>query len=105
MADISPKMEEVQNYFVSTINQEIKTIEKNRNLETETIIEEALDQLEELEDNYKLFIKELNSEGSARRIINSMIKNYQQRLQVLENVLKQIDQIKNSNNINNESYI
>lgn len=105
LADISPKMEEVQNYFLSTIHQELKTIEKNRSLETETIIEEALDQLEELEDNYKLFIKELNSEGNARKIINSMIRNYQQRLEILENVLLQIDQIKNPNTLKNEIYI
>ena len=105
LADISPKMEEVQNYFVTTINQELKTVEKNRNLETETIIEEALEELEELEDNYKSFISELNSEGNTRKIINSMIKNYQQRLQILENVLIQIEQIKNPNPLNNEIYI
>jgi hypothetical protein len=105
LADISPKMKEVQNYFLSTIHQELKTVEKNRSLETETIIEEALDQLEELEDNYKLFINELNSEGNARKIINSMIRNYQQRLEILENVLQQIDQIKNPNTLKNEIYI
>jgi hypothetical protein len=105
LADISPKMEEVQNYFVSTINQELNTLEKNRNLETETIIEEALEQLEELEDNYRSFIKELNNDGNSRKVINAMIKNYQQRLQILENVLLQIEQIKNPNNLNNEIYI
>mmetsp|Transcript_9604 Transcript_9604/g.11184 ORF Transcript_9604/g.11184 Transcript_9604/m.11184 type:complete len:175 (-) Transcript_9604:1882-2406(-) len=105
LADVSPKLEEVQDYFVSTINQELKSVEKNRNLETETIIEEALDQLEELEDNYRLFILELNSEGNKTKIINSMIKNYQQRLQILENVLQQIEQIKNPNLLNDEIYI
>jgi hypothetical protein len=105
LADVSPKMEEVQNYFVSTINVELKKLEKNRNLDTETVIEEALDALEELEDNYKVFIKELNYDGNTRKIINSMIKNYQQRLQILENVLQQIDQIKNPELIHDEIYI
>ncbi|UAM98790.1 hypothetical protein K8354_02895 [Polaribacter litorisediminis] len=105
LADISPKMQEVQNYFVSTINRELKTIEKNRSLDTETIIEEALDELEELEDNYKLFIKELNNIGNTTKIINAMIKNYQQRLEILENVLQQIEQIKNPNLLNHEIYI
>jgi DNA repair exonuclease SbcCD ATPase subunit len=105
LADVSPKMEEVQDYFVSTIHQELKTLEKNRNLETETVIEEALEQLEELEDDYKNFVKELNNNGNSRKIINAMIKNYQQRLDILENVLQQIEQIKNPNNINNEIYI
>jgi hypothetical protein len=105
LADVSPKLEEVQDYFVRTINQELKAVEKYRNLETETIIEEALDQLEELEDNYRLFILELNSDGNKTKIINSMIKNYQQRVQILENVLKQIEQIKNPNLLNDEVYI
>ncbi|WP_299672290.1 hypothetical protein [uncultured Polaribacter sp.] len=105
LADVSPKMEEVQNYFVSTINQEIKTLEKNRSLETETIIESALDELEELEDNYKIFIHELTKNGKHRRIISAMIKNYQRRLDILERTLKQIDQIKNPNTIKNEIYL
>ena len=105
LADVSPKMEEVENYFVSTIYNELKTIESNRSLETETIIEQALDQLEELEEAYNMFLTELNVEGNQRKVINSMIKNYQQRLQILENVLKQIEQIKNPNLINDEIYI
>ncbi|AUC84720.1 hypothetical protein CW731_05170 [Polaribacter sp. ALD11] len=105
LADISPKMEEVQNYFISTIHQEIKTLEKNRSLETESIIEDALEELEELEDNYKVFVKELTKNGKHRRIISAMIKNYQRRLEILENTLKQIDKIKNPNTIQNETYI
>lgn len=105
LADVSPKLEEVQDYFVSTINAELKTVEKNRNLETESIIEEALDHLEDLEDNYRMFILELNAEGNKTKIINSMIRNYQQRLEILENVLQQIEQIKNPNLLNDEIYI
>ncbi|MEO9571938.1 MAG: hypothetical protein ABJH82_07030 [Polaribacter sp.] len=105
LADISPKMEEVQTYFVSTINQELKTIEKSRNLDTESIIENALEELEELEDEYKLFVLELTQNGQQRKIISAMIKNYQQRLDILENTLKQIEQIKNPNILNNEVYI
>ncbi|WP_435416565.1 hypothetical protein [Polaribacter aestuariivivens] len=105
LADVSPKMEEVQNYFVSTINNEMKVLEKNRSLDTETIIENALNELEELEDNYKIFVLELNKNGKQRRIISAMIKNYQRRLDILENTLKQIDQIKNPNLIKNEIFI
>jgi cytoskeletal protein RodZ len=105
LADVSPKMEEVQNYFVSTINQELKTLEKNRSLDTETIIEHALEELEELEDSYKIFVKDLTKNGKQRKIISAMIKNYQRRLDILENTLKQIEQIKNPNLLNNEIYI
>ena len=105
LADVSPKMKEVQHYFVSTIHQEIKTLEKNRSLETESIIENALEELEELEDSYKVFVTELTKNGKQRSIISAMIKNYQRRLDILENTLKQIDQIKNPNFIQDEIYI
>jgi septal ring factor EnvC (AmiA/AmiB activator) len=105
LADISPKMEEAQNYFRSTIQQEIKTLEKNRSLETEKIIEIALDELEELEDNYKNFVRELSRNDKQRRAISAMIKNYQRRLTILEITLEQIDRIKNLNIPENEIYI
>ncbi|RCS27019.1 hypothetical protein DUT90_07850 [Polaribacter sp. WD7] len=105
LADISPKMEEVQNYFVSSIRQELKTLEKNRSLDTETIIENALDQLEELEEEYQTFLKELTKNGNQRKLISAMIKNYQERLNILESTLQQIEQIKNPNLLNNEVYI
>ncbi|NVJ88616.1 MAG: hypothetical protein HWD82_04165 [Flavobacteriaceae bacterium] len=105
LADVSPKMEEVQNYFIRTINQELKTIEKNRSLNTETVIESALNELEELEESYALFVEELNKNRNQAKIINAMIKNYQQRLQILENVLQQIEQIKNPKIIDNETFI
>lgn len=105
LADVSPKMYEVENYFVSTIQRELKTVEKNRSLETETIIEEALNQLEELEETFQYFVKDLNKEGNKRQVISAMIENYQQRLQILEKVLEQIDLIKNPKIISNEIFI
>jgi len=105
LADISPKMEEVQNYFVSSIHQELKTLEKNRSLETETIIENALDKLEDLEEDYQIFVKELTKNGKQRKLITAMIKNYQNRLDILEKTLKQIEYIKNPNLLENEIFI
>jgi len=105
LSAISPKMAEVQTYFVNTIDREIKEIEMNRNLQTEDLIEQALDDLEELEDNYKLFVQELEKNGQQRKIINAMINNYQQRLDILQKTLEQIELIKNPQNISDEIYI
>jgi hypothetical protein len=105
LADVSPKMEEVQTYFVSTIYQELKTLEENRSLDTEKIIENALEELEELEDVYASFVVELTQNGKQIRVISAMIKNYQQRLLVLENTLKQIEKVKKINLEKNETYL
>lgn len=101
LRDVSPKMAEAQNFFVSTINQELKEIEKFRNLETETLIEEALEEIEELEDQYGSFKIELNQSGNQRMKVQAMINNYQQRLHVLQRLLDQLDKLENPTKFNN----
>lgn len=93
LRDVSPKMAEAQDFFVSTINQELKEIEKYRSLETETLIEEALEEIEELEEKYQSFKSELNQPGNQRIKIQAMINNYQQRLDVLQRLLDQLNRL------------
>ena len=102
LADISPKLEEVQGYFVATIHQKTKVLENNRTPENELIIKQTLTQLENLEKEYQQLLKELNKQGNQEKIINFMIENYQLRLEILENMLKKINQIKK---LKNEIYV
>ena len=95
LADVSPKMQEAESFFVSTIKQELKEVEKVRNPKTERVIEDALNQLEVLEDKYKDLVKALNSSNDDRRVVYAMISNYQNRIDVLQDVLKLINQINN----------
>lgn len=106
LADVSPKMQEAETFFVSTISQEINEIEKLRNPSTEKVIEDAFNQLEKLEDNYKELVTELNNSNKDRRVIYAMINNYQRRIEVLQQVLKQVDEINNpKENQDEEIYI
>jgi undecaprenyl pyrophosphate synthase len=106
LADVSPEMQEAETFFVSTIKQELKTIETYRNPTTERVIEDALNQLEKLDSKYKDLVKALNKSNNDRRVVYAMISNYQNRIEVLQDVLKQIDEIKNLKvNSNDEIYI
>ncbi|MDY0779707.1 hypothetical protein [Tenacibaculum sp. IB213877] len=100
LADVSPKMAEAQNFFVNTINQELIQVEKYRNIETESIIEDALNEIEELEDQYNNFKSELNNNVNKRLVIQNMISNYQQRLIVLEKLLDQLEIINKPSSLN-----
>ena len=102
LGSVSTKMKEVESFYVNTINVELKEVEKNRNLETEKIIEDALDRIEELEDSYKAFIKDLNNNGNQLKIVNEMINNYQKRLEILQEALDQIELIKNPKILDDE---
>ena len=105
LGDFSPKMGEAQTYFVSAIQVDLIELEKNRNLDTEKIVEAALDQIEDLEDKFNRFVKELKINGEQRKIINAMITNYQQRLEILQIALQQIETIKTNKDLENEIII
>ncbi|CAM1370668.1 hypothetical protein [Tenacibaculum xiamenense] len=95
ISKFDPEMAETESFFVTTIRQEMKEIERHRNIETESLIENALDEIEELEEQYQTFIKELSKNHNKRLIIKSLIDNYQQRLTVLENLLAKLEYQKN----------
>lgn len=103
LKDVSPKMAEVQNFFTTTISQELRDIEKYRTLDTETIIEKALDEIEELEDQYNKITVELKISGNKRFKIQRMIENYQQRVAILQRLLTQLDELENATKTNKQN--
>ena len=72
---------------------------------TEAIVEDALTQLEKLETEYKKLQKDLRNSGQDERVIYAMISNFQQRIDLLKQVLDQIENIKSLKNKSDENYI
>ena len=106
LADVSPKMEETQSFFVSTIQQEIENINLKRNTNNQQIIDDAFVQLNKLEENYKKLTVELDDSNKDKRIIYAMISNFQQRIEVLQSLLQQLDELQQlKNNINDEKIV
>ncbi len=94
LADISPKMEETQDYFTSLIRIEIEKINIERNDENGKLINDSFTRLEKLEKQYSKLTVELKESDEDKRVIFAMISNYQQRIEILQNLLEQIDNIK-----------
>ncbi len=105
LADVSPQMEETQNFFISTIKQEMEDINLKRTDENQQIIDDALEQLDTLEENYTLLTHELEKSNEDKRIIYAMISNYQQRIEVLQTLLQQLDEIQQIKTISDEETI
>ena len=91
LADISPKMEETQDYFTSVIHQELEKVKQEKNSQNEKIINDALAQLQLLEKDYNKQKLALVNNSENKKIIFSMINNYQQRIEVLQNLLDQLN--------------
>ena len=94
LASVSPELSKTQDFFTSTIANELNKLNKERTPETKTLIEDALKQLKILEDNYELLKKDLNESGDDKRVIYAMISNYQNRIEVLQSVMERIDAVK-----------
>jgi hypothetical protein len=92
LADVSPKMEETQNFYVSTIQNEITEIKSKRTTSNQKIIDDAFKQLEILEADYRKLTFELKESNADKRVIYAMITNFQNRLFVLQNLMEQLEE-------------
>ncbi|SNR38864.1 hypothetical protein [Lutibacter flavus] len=105
LAELSPEMKETQSYFVSVIEKELQAIEIERNSDTEHLIKDALLQLNKLETEYQSLTLELKESTDEKRIIFAMISNFQQRIDVLQGLLAQIEEFKQLKTQKNETYV
>lgn len=105
LASVSPEMEQTQSFFTSTINNELKTLKGFNSPETEVLVQDALHQLEILESKYELLKEDLVESGNDKRVIYAMISNFQNRIELLEQVINKIEEVKNLNTQKNENTI
>ncbi|MDZ7612796.1 MAG: DUF4179 domain-containing protein [Flavobacteriaceae bacterium] len=97
LADISPEMKETQGFFESTIVKEMASIQKIKTPENEKIIEDGLQQMNKLEVNYEILKQELKLSGQDKRVIYAMISNFQQRIEILQNIMLQLEELEEIN--------
>ncbi|PWK17373.1 hypothetical protein [Xanthomarina spongicola] len=103
LANVSPEMAQTQTFFTSAISEELKKLESESNPETKMIINDALIQIKKLEINYDTLKVDLTKSGDDNRVIYAMIKNFQNRIDILQNTLEHIENIKQLNKLSNEN--
>ena len=92
LADVSPEMEETQNFYLATIQKEVEEIRTKKTTANQKIIDDAFVQLEILETNYRKLTLELKESNADKRVIYAMITNFQNRLSVLQNLMDQLEE-------------
>lgn len=103
LASVSPEMSETQDFFTATIEAELRKINQEKSPVTETLIEDALNSIESLESEYENLKLSLTANGNDQRIIYAMINNFQSRVDILNNVLEEIENLKQLNISTNET--
>ncbi|OMP30904.1 hypothetical protein [Mangrovimonas sp. DI 80] len=94
LASVSPELSETQTFFTAAIEQELATLKSERSPETEKLIDDALKQMEILENKYEALKIDLTQSGDDKRVIYAMISNFQSRIDLLNDVLENIKQVK-----------
>ncbi|MFK7782274.1 hypothetical protein [Psychroserpens sp.] len=104
LANVSPELSRTQDFFTLAIENELVALETERSPETEELINDALKQLKVLESNYEKLKIDLTESGDDQRVVHAMISNFQNRINVLNHVLENIEEIKTfKNNKSNQN--
>jgi predicted nucleic acid-binding Zn-ribbon protein len=96
-------MEQTQTFFTNAIQEELSKLENETSEEAQAIITDALSRIENLESQYKKLQLDLEESGDDKRVIYAMISNFQNRIDLLQNVLQQIEDVKQLKNLTNEN--
>jgi hypothetical protein len=102
LASVSPEMEQTQSFFTTTINLEVKKLEAIEDPELTELIADTIQEIDILEKQYNNLKEDLLESGQDSRVIAAMISNFQDRIALLEQVSKTIEEIKTLKNNKNE---
>lgn len=102
LESVSPEMAQAQDFFTSTINYELERLNKEQSPQTERIIADAKNGLNQLETEYQEIKKDFKLNQDNKAVIAAMIENFQSRIDLLQIALEQIEQLKNFKESENE---
>jgi flagellar biosynthesis chaperone FliJ len=98
VAEIAPEASETTFYFASVVQQQVQQLEELGSPETQPMIDDTLRQLAQLEADYQKLEQDLIDGGNSKMILSAMITNFQTRIDLLQDVMTQIEQIKQFKN-------
>ena len=96
LGDLSPDLRKVENYYMANINFELSKLEISN--ENKIMVDDFMDRLSELNQEYKKLNTELNQIGPNDQTITALIKNLQLRLQLLYKLKEKLNELKSSKN-------
>ncbi len=88
-----PELKDIQDFYEGIIQVELANIQKSQMMDQEQkhIVDEALERMEALEQNFDRLKKDFKDYGYSSRLVAAMIKNYQKRIEVLQKLKETLD--------------
>ncbi|MBT8305210.1 MAG: hypothetical protein KJP09_12120 [Bacteroidia bacterium] len=98
LGDISPDLQKVENYYLANINMELAKMEyAPENME---LINGYLKRLSDLNKEYERLNKELAENGPNVETVEALINNLKLRLNLLQRLKEQLNELNNEQNEN-----
>ncbi|HET8736370.1 MAG TPA: hypothetical protein VFM69_07210 [Pricia sp.] len=97
VSEISPEASRTQFYFAGLVEEQIRELQRESTPETEPVIDDTMAQLHILETDYAQLENDLVNGGNSKLILSAMITNFRTRIDLLQEVLLKIENIKNLN--------
>jgi len=103
LSEISPEYGEVEMYYTHLVNQKYGEIKQSKSLDSlqKKILVHELNNMDSIYENLK---KDLTANPNDERVINAMIQHYQLKVEVMNQILNQLQQVQNVNNNKLENY-
>ena len=95
LGSISPELNTIETYYTNSINLELSQLEITD--ENQEILDSYLVKIGELTTEYKTLTLELNTKGVNDETIDALISNLRLRLQLLQRLKKQLNNLKELN--------
>jgi hypothetical protein len=105
LSSVSPQMAQAEDFFTNTIRQELEKLNKEQSPDTERIIADTKMALNKLEAGYTSIKADFKINNDSKTVIAAMIQNFQNRIDLLELALEQIEHLKNFKEQENEHII
>lgn len=102
LSDDSPEFKKIENFYLASLNIELAKLEVND--ENKALVDSFMDQLAELDKEYKRLNKEISETGLNESSVESLISNLQLRLELLFKLKSKLKEINQSQNKDYENY-
>ncbi len=96
------ELQDIDSYYKNLVSFQVQLVKNNTRLQPENK-KEFLSFMDELDEEYNTLRQEMTKNLNNEYILEAIVNNYKKRIELIENLLKQINESKNTNT--NEGYI
>jgi hypothetical protein len=85
------------------VSRQVQELRQLENPQTRPLIEDTLKQLEALDRSYRQLEEDLLAGGNSKMILGAMIQNFQTRISLLQEVMKEAERVNQFKNQTDEN--